>query len=340
MATQSPHIYCLRSTSWESILKFATEIRSQTGRQNGRSPCKYGYMGNVHVRLFNLQFILGTIMQRIFNPSKISPSEHWCSYSKNWEVDQGSERNVRYPSDQFAAAYVAKDNLAYWQGSSVCDCKNLCLPTQCCVWEESVRIPSTRGRENGLVFEFMSMQRFGSNRRGADGVRVEKFPGIHCIADPCWDSEYDDWNKVWTRIIQWRTTLYGEKKEAEKLLLRILLWFQIMLGNSRKDIGRFLGLDQKRSGTELTYTNQMENGTMSLILWWSISVKAAIPFFVDPELFERGDLKSKGTGKLSIHFNGSDETVEVILRTVISFNQRSVYGAVEEICEELALEMF
>ena len=62
------------------------------------------------------------------------------------------------------------------------------------------------------------------------------------------------------------TTLYGEKKETEKPVLRILLLLQIILGNSRKDIGRFLGLDQKRSGSELTCTSQMENRTMSLIL--------------------------------------------------------------------------
>ena len=36
---------------------------------------------------------------------------------------------------------------------------------------------------------------------------------------------------------------------------------------------------------------------------------------------EREHLKSEGKGKLSVHTNGSDETVEVILRTVISVNQ-------------------
>ena len=45
------------------------------------------------------------------------------------------------------------------------------------------------------------------------------------------------------------------RKETEKLVLRILLWLLIMLENSRKAIGRFLGLDQKRSGTELTDTS-------------------------------------------------------------------------------------
>ena len=75
-----------------------------------------------------------------------------------------------------------------------------------------------------------------------------------------------------------------------------------MLENSRKDIGRCLGLNQKRSGTELTYTNQMENGTMSLILRRLISVKGDIPFFVDPVLFVWWDLNSKGKGKSSITF--------------------------------------
>ena len=55
--------------------------------------------------------------------------------------------------------------------------------------------------------------------------------------------------------------------------------------------------------------------------------------------FERGDLKSKGKEKLSPHFNGSDETVEVILRTVISVNQLSIYGAVADMCGEPAWEV-
>ena len=60
------------------------------------------------------------------------------------------------------------------------------------------------------------------------------------------------------------TTLCGKNTETEKSVLRILLLLQIMLENSRKDIGRFLGLDQIRSGTELTCANQIENGIVSL----------------------------------------------------------------------------
>ena len=42
---------------------------------------------------------------------------------------------------------------------------------------------------------------------------------------------------------------------------------------------------------------------------------------------------------MSFHFNGSDETVEVILRTVISVNQLSTNGAVADVCGELAWEV-
>ena len=38
----------------------------------------------------------------------------------------------------------------------------------------------------------------------------------------------------------------------------------------------------------------------------------------------------------SIHFNGSDDTIELILRTIISVNQLSVYGAVADLCRESA----
>ena len=48
----------------------------------------------------------------------------------------------------------------------------------------------------------------------------------------------------------------------------------------------------------------------------------------------RGQLKSKGHGKLSIHYAADLETVETILCTTVSANQLSLYGAVAEMCEE------
>ena len=48
----------------------------------------------------------------------------------------------------------------------------------------------------------------------------------------------------------------------------------------------------------------------------------------------RGQLKSKGHGKLSIHFAADLETIETIFRIIVSANQLSLYGAIAEICEE------
>ena len=49
----------------------------------------------------------------------------------------------------------------------------------------------------------------------------------------------------------------------------------------------------------------------------------------------RSILKSKGRGKLSIHFTADQDTIDTIYRIILSVNQLSVYGAVAAICEEL-----
>ena len=45
------------------------------------------------------------------------------------------------------------------------------------------------------------------------------------------------------------------------------------------------------------------------------------PLFRASSAFERGELRSKGGGKKSMHFNGSHENIELLPRTVISANQ-------------------
>ena len=49
------------------------------------------------------------------------------------------------------------------------------------------------------------------------------------------------------------------------------------------------------------------------------------PVFRGTSALERGELKSKGKRVKSIHFNGSDDALESIFRTVISVNQLRVY---------------
>ena len=58
------------------------------------------------------------------------------------------------------------------------------------------------------------------------------------------------------------------------------------------------------------------------------------PVFRATSPLSRGTFKSKGGGKLSIHFCADGETVAAVFRAIISVNQLSIYGAVSDSCEE------
>ena len=58
------------------------------------------------------------------------------------------------------------------------------------------------------------------------------------------------------------------------------------------------------------------------------------PVFRATSPLSRGTLKSKGDGKLSIHFCADGGTIETVFRIIVSFNQLSIYGAVSDLCEE------
>ena len=58
------------------------------------------------------------------------------------------------------------------------------------------------------------------------------------------------------------------------------------------------------------------------------------PVFRATSPLSRGQLKSKGDGKLSIHSCANQDTITTSFRTITSVNQLSLYGAVEEMCEE------
>ena len=58
------------------------------------------------------------------------------------------------------------------------------------------------------------------------------------------------------------------------------------------------------------------------------------PIFRATTPLSRSKLKSKGHGKLSIHFAADQETIETVFRIIVFANQLSVYGAVANMCEE------
>ena len=75
--------------------------------------------------------------------------------------------------------------------------------------------------------------------------------------------------------------------------------------------------------------------------WYNIAEQMLLEFAEsgDPTFrattpLSRGILKSKGRGKLSIHFAADGDTVDTIFRIILSVNQLKVYGAVAAVCEE------
>ena len=97
----------------------------------------------------------------------------------------------------------------------------------------------------------------------------------------------------------------------------------------------FLGrLDQKKSGTELTMADPTDHGIQLQKMLMNFA-GSGHPIFRASSASERGELRSKGGGKKSIHFNGSHENIELRLRTVISANKLSIYGAAADLCKDV-----
>ena len=99
------------------------------------------------------------------------------------------------------------------------------------------------------------------------------------------------------------------------------------------DNGHLLVQVLKRSGI-LQRIAHKELGIISRTkCCWNLQ-KADINFPVQRPPLSKGFLKSKGHGKLSIHFTADYPTIETVFRIIISANQVSIYGAVANICEE------
>ena len=62
--------------------------------------------------------------------------------------------------------------------------------------------------------------------------------------------------------------------------------------------------------------------------------ESGCPIFRATSPLSGSRLKSKGHGKLSIHFAANQETIETVFRIIVCANQLSLYGAVAKICEE------
>ena len=130
------------------------------------------------------------------------------------------------------------------------------------------------------------------------------------------------------------TTFLVEQKTMKKNVWQMLDSYLFMQRDLERDNGHSLVLVLRRSGSVSVKTVHKE-------LWDKIAermllefAESGCPIFRATTPLSRGQLKSKGHGKLSIHYAADQETIETIFCMIVSANQLSLYGAVAEICEE------
>ena len=130
------------------------------------------------------------------------------------------------------------------------------------------------------------------------------------------------------------TTSHGDQKTTRKnasQMLNSFLYLQKRFGARQWS---FFG-----PGSEKKWYSSSEDSPQSE--WDKMAEKMMVtlaesghPVFRATSPLSRGVLKSKGGGKLSIHYCADQETITTVFRTITSVNQLSLYGAVAEMCEE------
>ena len=91
------------------------------------------------------------------------------------------------------------------------------------------------------------------------------------------------------------------------------------------------GSEKKWYSSENSPQGAWDNSAEQMLLEFA---ESGHPTFRATTPLSRGTLKSKGRGKLSIHFAADVDTIDTVYRIILSVNQLSVYGAVAAVCEE------
>ena len=129
-------------------------------------------------------------------------------------------------------------------------------------------------------------------------------------------------------------TLIGETRKQRKLYCECSQSYWVCSKiHARTLVVSRPGSDKKWYGTHVNKPDgEWEKTAEGMMLNFA---ESGHPVFCASSTLERAALQSKGKGVKSINFKGSDVTIELILRTVISVNQLHVCGTVTDLCREL-----
>ena len=126
-------------------------------------------------------------------------------------------------------------------------------------------------------------------------------------------------------------TLIEQRRKTKKIVIQIQTRSRRMRRDSRKDIGRSLVLETKRSGMETAFLKPEGK-------WDSAASQMAQRFketsdlvFTSASALSRGILK-RSQGTETIHFNAGASNTQLLFRIIHPVNQLSIYGAVSNWC--------
>ena len=123
--------------------------------------------------------------------------------------------------------------------------------------------------------------------------------------------------------------IWGNKDNEKERIANATL-VSLFAKDFQQDVGHS-SEGQKPSGIPLTKKNQEENGIRVAEFDDGITFgESGNPVFRATSPLFRGTLKSKGGGKLSLHFCADGDTIETVFRTIISVNQLSIHGAEQD----------
>ena len=151
---------------------------------------------------------------------------------------------------------------------------------------------------------------------------------------PGLDETPENFTRRITFMSMFNDTSCGSKDNGKECLANAKIFFSAC----KKDFGKgqwsLIG-----SGSEKKWYCNSEHSPQGV--WDSMAermllefAESGCPIFRATSPLSRGQLKSKGHGKLSIHYAAHLETIETIFRINVSANPLSLYGAIAEICEE------
>ena len=159
-----------------------------------------------------------------------------------------------------------------------------------------------------IVFGKRSLEGYESHRRYADGVRVEHIPRNHSVGSLREDSKSNERSTVWAWALRRQDHLHVDVQRH---------WMESKKGtkNNVKFRGghrSFLvpGSKEKWYGT---FTDKPDGSWDRMAEEMMVKFSGSgHPIFRAFSAIERGQLRSKGGGTKSIHFNGSHENIELL----------------------------